>query len=280
MIVARQHATPPVSFALCAFVLVMFSACRGDAEGDTPRKAAAKSGAQTTVSGGEVIIAPPKTPYRVATIASPGSITGTVSLHGAVTPLPPAETGSDSTVCGRSIPDESVFLLGSGLAGALVWLEGVESGKAPSLERRVELETVHCRLVPRVQAAMVGSAVNVIGHESFRQHLRFVVAGDSSPRAAILLTGGEQVIPTELPFKAPGLITVRDTEHAWRSAFIGVFDHPYFAVSTTAGAFTIDSVPPGKYTLHAWHERTGRVTQAVEVAAGAPTKVAVTLEGR
>ena len=278
MIVAPWHRIPPFRLAPSAFAFVALFACRGDAASDTPR-AAAKVGAKTTLSGGDVIIAPPKTPYRVAAVTSPGSISGTVSLQGSVTPRPPAETGRDSTVCGRSIPDESVFLLGSGLAGALVWLEGVESGKAPSIERRVELETVHCRLVPRVQAAMTGSAVNVIGHEDFRQHLRFEVAGDSTPRAALLLTGGEQVIPTELPFRAPGLITVHDTDHAWRTAFIGVFDHPYFAVSATGGTFSIDSIPPGKYTLHTWHERTGPVTQAVEVAAGAPTKVAVTLEG-
>jgi hypothetical protein len=259
-----------------AFVLL--SACQGDASGDATRKSSASTAASRTgVAYGDVVIAKPSTPYTVATVTAAGSVTGTVTLKQPLEALPATPTGDAGLACGASIPDESVQVQGGGLVGAVVWLDGARSGKAPSLERRVELESDHCKLVPRVQAAMVGSAVNIIGHDDLRQHLRFEAAGDSTPRATILLGGGEQVIPTELPFRSPGMVTVRDVQHPWTRAYLAVFDHPYFAVTGNGGTFTIDGVPPGKYKLNAWHERTGVSVQDVDVSANGATKVQIAL---
>ena len=202
-----------------------------------------------------------------------GSVNGTVTFKNALEAQAPTPTGGDSTICGPTIPDESTQVR------AVVWLEGVRTGKSIGLERRVELESDRCKLTPRVQAAVVGSAVNIIGHDNLMQHLTFQASGEATPRATILLGGGEQVIPTELPFKTPGMVAVRDTGHVWTRAYLAVFDHPYFAVTSATGTFSIDSVPPGKYTLHAWHERTGVTTQSVDVAAnGAVTAAIVFLE--
>ena len=55
--------------------------------------------------------------------------------------------------------------------------------------------------------------------------------------------------------------------HGWMNAFAGVLDHPYFAVSKPDGSFTIANLPPGTYTLAAWHEKLGTQTALVTVAA-------------
>jgi hypothetical protein len=265
--------------ALAALSLSIVAGCRSDADGKAPRRAGASPAENSHQSAGDVVIPKPSTTYAVAATPSTGSITGTVTVKGTLEPLPSAATGADSSVCGPSVADESVHMQAGGLAGVVVWLEGVRSGKAPALERRVELESDRCKLVPRVQAAVVGSAVNIIGHDDFRQHLRFVAGGETTPRAAVLLVKGEQVIPTELPFKSPGMVIVRDADHPWVRASLAVFDHPYFAVTGPGGAFTIDGIPAGKYTLHAWHERTGMTQQPVDVSGGATT-VALALEGK
>jgi hypothetical protein len=130
-----------------------------------------------------------------------------------------------------------------------------------------------------VQAGVVGSAINVLGHDDFRQHLRFVAGGEREPRATVLLGRDEQVIPTERPFAAPGLVVVRDADHPWPTAFVAVFDHPYFAVTAPNGTFTIDRVPAGRYRMKVWHERTKVAEQTVDVGAGGAT-VRVTLEAK
>jgi carboxypeptidase family protein len=53
--------------------------------------------------------------------------------------------------------------------------------------------------------------------------------------------------------------------HNWMSAYVGVMSHPFFAVTNDRGAFDISGLPPGTYTLEAWHERFGTQTQKVTV---------------
>ena len=53
--------------------------------------------------------------------------------------------------------------------------------------------------------------------------------------------------------------------HGWMNAYVGVLDHPYFAVTKTDGMFSIPNLPPGTYTLAAWHERLGTQTQSITV---------------
>ena len=73
---------------------------------------------------------------------------------------------------------------------------------------------------------------------------------------------------------------IRDADHPWPRAFLAVFDHPYYAVTQPDGSFRMDSVPPGTYTLVAWHERTGRSEQQVTVGANGAVKVDIALKGK
>jgi hypothetical protein len=48
-------------------------------------------------------------------------------------------------------------------------------------------------------------------------------------------------------------------------AYIGVVDHPYFAVTGKDGSFEIPNVPPGDYVIEAWQEKLGTQEQKVTV---------------
>jgi uncharacterized protein (DUF2141 family) len=61
------------------------------------------------------------------------------------------------------------------------------------------------------------------------------------------------------------MIPVRCDVHGWMEAYIGVVDHPYFAVSGEDGSFTIENLPPGDYVVEAWHETLGTQTMNVTV---------------
>lgn len=227
----------------------------------------------------EIVIARPSTRYQPDAGTVGGAITGTVTAPPSIAAGAAIATGRDGAVCGPAVADESVVRQGNGIGGAVVWLDDIRRGRPLPLERRLELESDKCRLTPRVQAAVVGSAVNVLGHDDFRQHLRFLAGGEREPRAAVLLGQYEQVIPTERPFTAPGLVAVRDADHAWPAAYLAVFDHPYFAVTAPNGTFRIDGVPPGRYQVKAWHERARTAEQVVEVGAGGGT-VSLALQGK
>lgn len=282
LVTAALPRATALRFILCVLPLFLAASACGDDSGSFAfaKKSRTSPGAVEPDLAGPVVIAASTAAYKSSVLSAAGSVTGTATLSSPLTPAEPASVGRDSAVCGKAIADSSVQQKGSGLGNVVVWLDGVRTGKALPADKRLEVESDHCMLTPRVQAAVIGSAVNVIGHDEFRQHLRFLAAGDSAPRASVLLGKDEQVIPTELPAKAPGLVIIRDADHAWPRAYVAVFDHPYFAVTKPDGTFAIEGVPPGKYTLVAWHERTGRTEQPVDVAANGTAKVTLSLSGK
>jgi plastocyanin len=66
-------------------------------------------------------------------------------------------------------------------------------------------------------------------------------------------------------FDRPGIVRVFCDIHSHMSAFILVFAHPFFAVTDDRGQYAIRNVPPGKYTLKAWHEVLPEVSRPVTV---------------
>ena len=73
-----------------------------------------------------------------------------------------------------------------------------------------------------------------------------------------------------------GMLHVKCDVHRWMNAWIGVVDHPYFAVSDRAGAFVIRGVPAGEHTVVAWHEKLGSLEQKVGVEPGATVPIELT----
>jgi uncharacterized protein (DUF2141 family) len=59
---------------------------------------------------------------------------------------------------------------------------------------------------------------------------------------------------------------------------MGVMSHPFYSVSGDAGAFEIKNLPPGTYTIEAWHEKFGAQTQSVSVTAGQPVEANFTFQ--
>jgi plastocyanin len=54
--------------------------------------------------------------------------------------------------------------------------------------------------------------------------------------------------------------------HPWMRSTVFVFDHPYFQVTSKTGGFELKNLPPGTYTIEAWHETLGTQDQAVTIA--------------
>jgi plastocyanin len=70
-------------------------------------------------------------------------------------------------------------------------------------------------------------------------------------------------------FDRPGVVRVFCDIHSHMSAFVVVFNHPYFRVTDAEGRFRIDNVPPGTYTVVGWYEGEARAQRSVTVTAGA-----------
>jgi plastocyanin len=69
-------------------------------------------------------------------------------------------------------------------------------------------------------------------------------------------------------FSKPGIVFVNCHLHPNMSAAIVVAPNQWSAVPDAAGKFTLPNVPPGKYTIVAWHKTAGFFRQNVEVREG------------
>jgi hypothetical protein len=74
-------------------------------------------------------------------------------------------------------------------------------------------------------------------------------------------------------------IPVKCNVHPWMRGYIAVFKHPYFAVTGKDGSFDISNLPPGTYTIKAWHEKLGTSTQTVTIGAGEVKEVGFVFKG-
>jgi hypothetical protein len=211
--------------------------------------------------------APPAS--RPAVAAGMVVVTGTVKFDG---PPPPTATLGEQTCCDKRTPivDESLVVdPAGGVRNVVVYLE--DGPNVPTAPPPALLDQQGCRYVPHVLAVRAGQTVQVRSSDP-TLHNAHADRGANKP-FNLGFTDAGQV--KETAFAKPEVaVRVRCDVHQWMSAYVAVFDHPFFAVTGAGGTFEIAGVPPGTYTLVAWHERYGKKTQQVVVAdGGSPTPV-------
>lgn len=203
--------------------------------------------------------------YRVVPVGDAGRITGRVLVHGRVRRDSLMTAMPDTGVCRTSRRVTLVEGSGDRVAGAVVWLEGIHAGKPlPSL-KRYDLATRHCEARPMTQAVIAGGMLNVQNLDPVAHRTRFTMGGATLD--VVDQSDAGQVVPTAVVIAHPGLVAVRCDVHPSTRAWIRVFDHPYFTVTTRDGSFTIDSVPPGTYKLTIWQPSLGERDTTIRVAA-------------
>lgn len=209
-------------------------------------------------------------------VAEAGSIHGEISFTGALPKSNRIKVTRDQDYCGESILDETYLAGAAGvLKNVVVFLDKAPPKAARSGKEHI-LENSGCRFVPRILAMIKGEKL-ITKNSDAKLHIvhsyldKRTVFNVSLPFRGHALEVGRRIDKT-------GVLQVNCDTHAWMRGYIHVFDHPYFAVSDEQGSFTIPDVPPGKYTLKAWHEKAG--VQAREVTVPDQGKVKIDFEFR
>ncbi len=138
---------------------------------------------------------------------------------------------------------------GASAAGVVVWLEPVNP-RGPVPTGRYILDQRNKRFLPHVMAIPVGSQVDFPNHDPIFHNAFSNFAGQPFD-TGLYAPGTSQ----KVNFRRPGVVRVFCNIHAQMSAVIVVVPTQYYKISTANGAFRIENVPPGDYTLRVFHER-------------------------
>jgi hypothetical protein len=256
---------------LSIVALAAISCTRDDTASAHPRKG--NGALDDGVPPRPAVIAPASQPYKVVAVAAGGAINGTVDFDGTA-PIPEIIRPSvDQKVCGNSLVAKNVTLAGTRVAGAVVWLTDIRSGKGFPLERRFDLTNDNCTLDPFVQVMPTDGTLNVTNDDRTLHTNKFINVGTGQIMGVAPFNDDGEVVPVDR-FKESAEIEVVCEQHPWTHGWIAVLDHPYYAQTAANGTFNIPDIPAGRYHLRAWHPALGLVDDSVTVVAGQSVNVA------
>jgi plastocyanin len=207
--------------------------------------------------------------YDEIAVANGGAIKGTVRFTGGLPKLAPPVVTKFKEVC-QGVPNESLVSgPGQGIRYAVVTLEGVAKGRPIEREVVHEIDNVKCRFAPHVIVAEVGQFIVFKNSDPILHTAHALFQGDQ-PQFNVGLYPGRV---SRKPLTMPGIVKIICEVHSWMSAYVGVTDHPYHAVTDAYGEYLIQDVPPGVYRLKLWHETLGVQEKDIEVKAATTAQV-------
>jgi len=135
---------------------------------------------------------------------------------------------------------------GGPVADAVVYAEA-HGGSAPS-NRQAVIDQRNKQFIPYVTAVEVGTSILFPNKDNIRHH---VYSLSPAKRFELPLYAGIPAAP--VLFDKEGFVTLGCNIHDWMIAYVAVLSTPYFQVTGRDGRVTLKDVPPGKYTVEAWH---------------------------
>ena len=201
--------------------------------------------------------------------ATAGSIHGAAFLDGPAPSLPAIDMQSEPACAkaSQSAASARAVIVSSGgaLANVVVYVkQGLGRYRFDSPKSPVVLDQKGCVYQPRIIALMTNQTLEISNSDATIHNVHAMPKTNAEWNKA--QREGSPLLETSFP--RPELaIPFMCNVHPWMRAFVFVFDHPYFAITDSAGNFKIQNLPPGTYTIEAWQEKLGARTQTVTVAA-------------
>jgi plastocyanin len=197
-----------------------------------------------------------------------GKVSGKIAFTGKKPKLQPIRMDSeaDCMKAHTSAPiDPSVIVNGNGtVRNVFVYIKtGLEGKTFEPIKTAVKFDQKGCMFAPRVLGVMTEQPVQITNSDTVTHNVHPLARKNRE------WNQGQQpgAEPLEREFRLPEvMIPVKCNVHAWMRSYIGVMPHPYFAVTGDDGTFELKNVPPGEYTVEAWHEKLQPQEQKVTVA--------------
>ena len=199
-----------------------------------------------------------------------GTISGKVTYEGTPAKMKPIDMSKEPSCAEMytTTPTSETVVTGAGntLADVVVYVSaGTPDDAAPSTA--AVLTQKGCRYTPHVLPILVNQELQIRNEDQTSHNVHPLAKlnrewNRSQPPGAPAITE---------KFDKAEVVPVKCNIHPWMHGNLAVLKNSHYAVSNKTGAFSLGNLPPGKYTITAWHEAYGEQSQEVTIS-GSETK--------
>ncbi len=198
-----------------------------------------------------------------AAVANAGTISGVVNFAGTAPAMKTIDMSAEQTCADKHTTpqtEETVVANNGKLKNVFIHITAGLTGTFPPTGKTT-IDQNGCIYVPHVLGVMAGENVDIKNSDGILHNIH-----TESTVNREFNRGQPTTMVTTTSFSSPETFAVKCDVHGWMHMWINVVSDPYFAVSGDDGSFSIGNVPPGDYTLEAWHEKYGKQTRQITVA--------------
>lgn len=228
--------------------------------------------------------------YKVSDVSNGGTISGTIALNGKAPKAESILITKNNDVCGKGYRSIQWVPTGpnNSLVDVVVYLKKIKAGKdwgKGQFKSKPVMDQKECLFTPWVQVVKKGDVLTVKNSDPVLHniHIRELIGIKVGKARGVKRTMLNEAQPGEAGNPAPDLtakikprrgnyIAINCEAHNFMFAWMFAADHPYVAVTDKNGKYSIGEVPPGKYTLVAWHPTLGPLEEKITVKAGGKGK--------
>ena len=236
---------------------------------------------QTTTTAATASGAPAAAPAAAPVSADAATLTGLVKFEGAPPKMTNIQMSADpycqaQHASAPATEEDVVVGPGGELANVFVYIKDIKGNfSAPSTP--VVIDQKGCQYHPHVNAVMVGQPLQIKNDDATLHNIHALPTVNSQFNEGQPVQGMVSTKKLDKPEITP--FKIKCDVHGWMKSYMAVMPHPFYAVSQNNGSFTISNLPPGQYTVVAWHEKYGQQEQQVTVGAKESKALSFTFKG-
>jgi hypothetical protein len=220
-------------------------------------------------------------PFAAASTVTGASVKGKVKFEGVVPKGHPINMAADPS-CAKlhSMPAMTQDIVADnqgGLQNVVVFVaDGLGGQNFEPPTQPAVLEQKGCMYQPHVLAVRANQPLDVVNDDPTGHNIHPMPANNREwnkaepPGSKMEETFGREEIA----------IPVKCNIHPWMHTYVAVFKHPFFVITGKDGTFDLSNLPPGTYTIEAWHEKLGTATQKITLGTSEITNIEFVFKSR
>ena len=161
------------------------------------------------------------------------------------------------------ISDDVIVNANNSLKNVFVYVkEGLAGKTFEAPKTPVVFDQRGCQYNPKIFGIQAGQPLEILNSDDTLHNVHSLSNNNAQFNLGMPIKG----MKLKKTFSKPEvMVKIKCEVHPWMRAYAGVVDNPFYAVTGDDGSAQIKDLPPGEYTLEAWHEKYGVQTQKITV---------------